>query len=670
MSWIRRVIVLTLLLTSMGLIGNGQTLDDFFDDSYVHEIRIVLRASDWDTLRARYLLNDYYPADVHWIFKGRDITIPDCGIRSRGHGSRSSEKPNLRVDLNRFQPGQTFLTLKSFVLNANNQDASMMSEKAAFKLWGRTGLPVSREAFARVYINNVYWGLYLLEEEVQEDYVTRKLGDSGGDLYDWKPIDVTPDGVYRGYRWEWTPTCKDSTSIACSTDPKRWAPEPWNPEENKTTFDLAPTIDLHRMSTMAPDAEFDSTISGILDLPLFMLHMGIELFIADFDSFLYSPFGVNNIYIYRYKNTRFHQFIVWDKNGAFHGGQVPLFYKTDTNTLMRRTLAVPAHKREFIEGAYKTAVLAGGAGGWLAWEFNRGYELALDAIRQDSKKQYQDMGVNKPSSNEIFEQRVSNSRSFIDARQPFVLREVAAAGLQHPTDVFISEGGAVNAAANQIGTVAPGAMVSLYGGGFSTAVQMAAGDLGWPTTLGGVTVYVNGFEAPLQFVSPGQINLQVPWEVGLGDGTIPFTVSLSGPVRRGTRDGSPANAKFTNTVMGRIGAYSPGIYAVAHADGTPVQSRPVKAGDILVVYANGLGAVSNRPRTGGVTSLTTLSETAETPIVTVGGQSAEVLFSGLAPGFIAAYQVNIRTPGVTGSSAPIVIRLGGENSQGYVIPVQ
>jgi uncharacterized protein (TIGR03437 family) len=109
---------------------------------------------------------------------------------------------------------------------------------------------------------------------------------------------------------------------------------------------------------------------------------------------------------------------------------------------------------------------------------------------------------------------------------------------------------------------------------------------------------------------------------------------------------------------------------VAHADGTPVQSRPVKAGDILVVYANGLGPVFNRPRTGGVTSLTTLSQTAETPIVTVGGQSAEVLFSGLAPGFIAAYQVNIRTPSVTGSSALIVIRLGGESSQGYVIPVQ
>jgi uncharacterized protein (TIGR03437 family) len=620
-------------------------------------------------LRDRYLFNDYYAAEVHWKFKGRDILIPDCAIRSRGRGSRSPIKPNLRIDVNRFAPGQTFLGLKSFVLNANNPDASMLAEKTTFKLWARTGLPVSREAYTRLYINDVFWGVYLIEEEIREEFVEPRMNDAGGDLYEWKPIDTTADGVYKGYHWEWTPTCKDATSIACSTDPNRWNPVPWDPEENKKTFDLAPTINLHRMATMASDAEYDATLSSMLDLRLFMFHMAIENYIGDYDSFLYSPFGVNNIWIYRYKGTPFHQFIVWDKNGAFEGGQVPLFFKIESNTLVRRTLAVPARLREYVESAYKMSVLAGGPGGRLATAYQREYDIASAAIREDPNKLFDQAGVLRPSSNERFEARAAANRDFIDARQAFIWNEVQTAGIQYPPDVFISPGGVVNAATNQSGAVAPGSVVTLYGGGFSRDIVTAPG--AWPKTLGGVTVFVNGFEAPLQFVSPNQINLQVPWEAGMGNGSTPFTVMLAGANTRGVAPGAPVNGKFTNTVSAAIGAYSPGIYAVAHADGAPVSARPVKAGDILVIYANGLGPVSNRPASGGLTSSTTLSETARMPSVTVAGQPAEVLFSGLAPGFIAAYQVNIRVPaGLPPGSAAIMVSAGAERSQPYSVSVQ
>lgn len=651
--------------------SSAQTLDDFFDDSLVHEIRLVLRPSDWNTLRARYLFNDYYEAEVHWKFKGRDVVITDCAIRSRGRGSRSEIKPNLRVDVNRFAPGQTFLGLKSFVLNASNQDASMLAEKTAFKLWARTGLPVSREAYTRLYVNDVFWGVYLIEEEIREEYIQPRLNDTGGDLYEWKPIENTSDGVYRGYHWEWTPACKDATSIACSTDPNRWNPVPWDPEENKKTFDLAPTINLHRMPTLASDAEFDATVSAMLDLRLFMFHLAIENYIGDYDSFLYSPFGVNNVWIYRFKGTPLHQFIVWDKNGAFEGGQVPLFFKTDTNILVRRSLAIAAHRREYIEGVYKMGVLSGGPGGWLAAEHQRGYDVAAAAIREDPNKQYDELGVLKPSSNERFEARATLNREFIDARQAFVFNEVAASGIRYPANVFIAPGGAVNAATNLAGAIAPGSVVSLYGAGFSQDVIAAPGASGWPKTLGGVTVYVNGFEAPLQFVSPTQINLQVPWEVGFGNGSTPFTVMLSGAPSRGVSPGSPANGTFTNTVSTSIGTYSPGIYAIAHTDGVPVSARPARPDDVLVIFANGLGPVSNRPASGGVTSSTALSQTAQTPSVTIGGQPAEVLFSGLAPGFIAAYQVNVRVPaGVSPGSAQVMLSAGAERSQPFLVSVR
>ena len=397
----------------------AQTQDDFFDDTYVHEMRLAVKASDWDLLRKNYDDNTYYPADVHWIFKGKDITIQDAGIRSRGHGSRSPIKPNLRVDLNRYEPGQRFLDMASFILKANNQDPSMLREPVIFKLWSKMGLPASREAYTRLYINNVYWGSYVIEEEIRSpEYTSRYLNDTGGDLYEWKPLS-TLEGWSDGYHFEWASSCK-AGQVACSSDQAKWNPMPWNPEENKSTFDLAPTINIHRMASQASDADFDKTMSAMFDLKLFLVHNAIEVWASDFDSFLGDAYGINNIWIYRYKGTNFHQFLLWDKDGAFNlwdknspylGADRPLFRNAGadgdssptTNVLMRRTLTSAARKTEYLEAVYKTAVLAGGAGGWLDWEHQRDYAMAGDSIREDPNKQWSDQGVEKASNNELWE---------------------------------------------------------------------------------------------------------------------------------------------------------------------------------------------------------------------------------------------------------------------------
>jgi uncharacterized protein (TIGR03437 family) len=658
-----------------GPLAVAQTQDDFFDDSYLHEIRLTLKASDWDTLRRTFDENTYYAADVHWIFKGKDIPILNAGIRSRGHGSRSPIKPNLRVDLNRYEPNQQFLGLKSFILKANNQDPSMLREATVFKLWARMGLPASRQAYTQLYINNVFWGVYLLEEEIRTEYTQRYLNDADGDLYEWKPLS-TLEGWPDGYHWEWNPACKAS-QVACSTDPAKWNPLPWNPEENKATFDLTPTINIHRMATQASDADFERTLSAMLDLKLFVYHNSLESYVSDFDSFLGDAYGINNVWIYRYKGTNFHQFLLWDKDGSYsvwnatspyHGADRPLFRNTDVNVLMRRTIAIPTHRNEYVEALYKIAVLAGGAGGWLDAEHQRDYDLAADAIRADPNKQWGDAGVEKPSNNDIFQSAVDFNRTFIRYRYIFALDELRNNGIQFPGSVSIGEGGVVNAATN-VATVTPGGFVSIYGSGFSSGVVVAPGS--WPKTLSGVTVFVNGFAAPIQFVSPGQINVQVPWEVGLGEGATPFTVMIDGPTAKGTRANSPVNATFTNSVTSRIARYAPGIHQAAQPDGTLVSSKPAKAGDVLVVFASGLGPVSNQPASGATSPSDTLAICQQTPTVTVGGLPAEVQFAGLAPFFVGAYQVNIKVPaGVRSGVAQMLISSGGEVSNSFPIPIQ
>jgi uncharacterized protein (TIGR03437 family) len=276
------------------------------------------------------------------------------------------------------------------------------------------------------------------------------------------------------------------------------------------------------------------------------------------------------------------------------------------------------------------------------------------------------------SSNAIFEDQVVKDLQFIRDRSPFVLQALLSAGVQFPSSVSLSQGGAVNAATNAAGPIAPGSYASLYGSGLAGST-LSAPSTPFPTVLGGVSVFVNGFPAPIQFISPNQINIVVPWELGMGNGTAPFTIMVSGPTAKGTRAGSPVNATFSNSISSAVGPYSPGIFNVAQADGTLVASKPAKANDVLVVFANGLGPVSNQPASGAVSPSNPLAECQKStyPTVTIDGLPATVQWAGLAPGWVGAYQVNVVVPaGVRSGSAPMVISAGGQTSQAFSLSTQ
>jgi spore coat protein CotH len=79
--------------------SSGQQLArDFFDNTVIHEIRIDLDPNDWAALKRDYLANTYYHAGVSSGLQ----SASDVGIRSRGNGSRSPEKPNLDVNIGKY----------------------------------------------------------------------------------------------------------------------------------------------------------------------------------------------------------------------------------------------------------------------------------------------------------------------------------------------------------------------------------------------------------------------------------------------------------------------------------------------------------------------------------------------------------------------------------------
>jgi spore coat protein CotH len=156
----------------------AQTQADLFDDSSLQEIRLVVSARDWQTLKANADLNTYYRADLKW----RNITVRNVGIRSRGSGTRNGIKPGLKVDFNRYISNQMFLGLRGVVLDNNYSDSTVIRESVTMKMFDRMGVPAPREAHTRLFINNEYAGIYTIVEAVDRTFVSRVFGADEADV--------------------------------------------------------------------------------------------------------------------------------------------------------------------------------------------------------------------------------------------------------------------------------------------------------------------------------------------------------------------------------------------------------------------------------------------------------------------------------------------------------
>jgi uncharacterized protein (TIGR03437 family) len=219
-----------------------------------------------------------------------------------------------------------------------------------------------------------------------------------------------------------------------------------------------------------------------------------------------------------------------------------------------------------------------------------------------------------------------------------------------------------NAASYSAQSVAPGAIVSVFGASLSDGTsQSSAAPL--PTVLGDTTVTFNGIPAPLYFASPLQVNAQVPFEVTAGS-AIAEVISNSGIALTQLTVGAVGPGIFTRDGSGTgDGAL---IDAVTGALVTP--SQPIAAGAYLAIYCTGLGAVSGAI-TGAVPA--GLTYTTVTPSVLIDGQPEAPSWAGLAPGFVGLYQVNAQVPAaLTSGSHRLQIVVNGAASNTVTFAVK
>lgn len=235
----------------------------------------------------------------------------------------------------------------------------------------------------------------------------------------------------------------------------------------------------------------------------------------------------------------------------------------------------------------------------------------------------------------------------------------------------IAAGGVVNGATfdkTAGAPLAPGQLVSIFGTNLASQLQ-STDTVPLSTSLAdNVTVTFNGVTAGLDFVSPNQINAQLPWNV-LSNGATTGTAAVVV-----TRNGTASAQAMIN-----IAATAPGIFTIPPGGGWAVAvnnsdssvaapagaingltTHPAKAGDVLIVYATGLGAVDTAVANGGIPDAGKIVNTTVMPTALIGGVPAQVLFSGLAPQFPGVNQLNIQVPaGVPSGSQPLQLQING-----------
>jgi spore coat protein H len=370
----------------------AQTSDELFDASTLQEIRIVMSSRDLQTMRANSQVNTYYPADLQW----RDIRIRNVAVRARGAGSRSSTKMGLQIDFNRYVTAQQFLGMKSVVLDNLWQDPAMVREAISMKFFERMGLPAPRESFGKLYINDVYQGVYGIIEAITPEFLQRTTGEVNQYLFEYH-YSGPFYGEYLGDQLAPYKTLFEPRSHQLESDVKLYAP----------------IRDLFREANEPNDAVWREQMERFVDLQQLVTYVAIETFLSEFDGIL-SPTGMSNFYLYRPNGSTQHRFLPWDKDRTFSEYDWSVMSSVDSNVLFSKAMSYPDLKTVYLD-ALANCARSAGRQFWLEREIVATVRVIADAVAEDPLK---------PVTNEDFESAVSYLRTFARRRSLHVLQEV------------------------------------------------------------------------------------------------------------------------------------------------------------------------------------------------------------------------------------------------------
>ena len=243
----------------------------------------------------------------------------------------------------------------------------------------------------------------------------------------------------------------------------------------------------------------------------------------------------------------------------------------------------------------------------------------------------------------------------VPANVPFTFTGVDASGVQWNQQLSVpfqgfqtqlSVAGVSNAATGQQ-AYAPGMILSVYGAALGSFAESAY-TVPLPQYLAGFSATINGVTAPIYYVSPSQVNVQIPYETQAGRATLVIW-----------------NPYASVTYRFQVSASAPGIFTFS--DGTINPYRTATRGSEIAMYITGDGAVTPSLATGATPSPHATTPAPKLPVsITVGGIAvppANIEFTGIPSGLVGVTQINFTIPAtVPVGLQPVVVTVGSVSS--------
>ena len=272
-------------------------LDDpgawLFTDADVHSVALTLSDDARQALRDAPF--EYAAGDA--IIDGHPVG--DIGVRIKGkYGSFRDikEKPSLKFDFNHFEKGQTFYGLKKLNLNNAIADCSYERDRVSYKVFAAAGLPSLRTSYAHVTINDEDYGLYVLVEAPDDQFLDRTFDEPDGNLYDGK--------YYMTDDWEFS-TLVDFTD---SYD------DYFRLDEGEDVgmtdiFAITDAVEEHRR-----DDDYYEALGALVDWDQILRHFAVEQWLGQNDGYVLNQ---NNYFVYFDPVDGRAKLIAWDLDYAF-----------------------------------------------------------------------------------------------------------------------------------------------------------------------------------------------------------------------------------------------------------------------------------------------------------------------------------------------------------------
>ncbi len=269
-----------------------------YNDETIASIKIYATPEVLEYLYSNVESDSLHIATVIYQNSYINETIDSVGLRLRGNTSRTALKKSFKLDFNEFIKGRKFYNVEKLNLNGEHNDPSIIRSKISWDFFHKIGVVASRATYSEVYINDVYYGLYISVEHIDDEFLEKNFTDNSGNL--WKctwPADLK----YRG------------------SNPQDYHPwvgdeRPYELKTNTEEYDFSQLARLITIINQTPDEYFQDSLESVIDVKEILQYFAANKLLGSWDDYWFLR---NNFYLYHNPSENKFHIIPYDYDNSF-----------------------------------------------------------------------------------------------------------------------------------------------------------------------------------------------------------------------------------------------------------------------------------------------------------------------------------------------------------------